>query len=185
MPSFSVNYNPARSGDGMDPHSMGPHLPAGTGAPRHSLQRSAALLLAVLLAAAPSLAWASSAEARRQMEFGVDMALKGSWREAAFRFRKAVENDPENPFAHSNLGVALESVGRFDEATAAYEKALALAPGDDKIMENLQRLKAYLATVQNTGYVASSEEEGGKDDDGATDGGTSEPPPGGGGHDGP
>jgi len=118
------------------------------------------------------------------MEFGVEMALRGSWREAAFRFRKAVDSDPENPFALSNLGVALESVGAFDEALEAYGKALTLAPGNGRIEENLQRLQAYLATVADKGFEASdpadeeaetgkgSEPQAGGGDKGGGDGGS-------------
>jgi superkiller protein 3 len=90
------------------------------------------------------------------MEFGVEMALKGSWREAAFRFERVVQEDPENAYAWNNLGVALESTGRFDEARAAYEKALELDPKNDRMEENLGRLKAYAATRSQPGFSAAS-----------------------------
>jgi len=80
------------------------------------------------------------------MEFGVEMALQGSWHEAAFRFRKAAEADPENPRALNNLAVALEASGDFDAAAEAYSKALALDPDNHQIKENKDRLEAYVAS---------------------------------------
>jgi len=80
------------------------------------------------------------------MEFGVKMALQGSWHEAAFRFRKAAEADPENPRALNNLGVALETAGEFEQALESYARALALEPGDSRVKENKDRLEAYLAS---------------------------------------
>ena len=86
--------------------------------------------------------------AAQQLEFGVKVALKGSWNEAAFRFDKAVQADPINPRAWCNLAVARESLGQFDAAREAYEKALALAPKDDRIRENYERFKSYMGSTR-------------------------------------
>ncbi len=98
------------------------------------------------MAAAAAHASPVRSKAADQLEFGVQMALKGSWREAAFRFEKAIKADPDNAFAHNNLGVALESVGEFEKAAAAYERALQLDPRNEKIRENRERLQAYVAS---------------------------------------
>jgi len=116
------------------------------------------LACAVLLVTAPAQAASKKAEAARQMEFGVEMALQGSWHEAAFRFRKAAEADPESAHAQNNLAVALESSGKFDEAVEAYKKALALDPDNSQIKENKERLDAYLASRT---YRAKPENGGG------------------------
>jgi tetratricopeptide (TPR) repeat protein len=113
-------------------------------------------MCAIVLAVSPLLAVPVSAKSKRQLEFGVKMALKGSWREAAFRFRKAIEYDPDNPFALNNLGVASENTGRFEEALEAYTQALELAPKNDRILENKRRLEAYIATRSHPGFVAST-----------------------------
>ena len=86
-------------------------------------------------------------EAAVQLEFGVKVALKGSWNEAAFRFEKAVRADEGNARAWNNLGVARESLGHLDAAREAYEKARALAPGDDKISDNYERFRGYLRSI--------------------------------------
>jgi Tfp pilus assembly protein PilF len=103
------------------------------------------LVLAALLAAAIAPGGGPRAvqksEAEVQLEFGVKMARNGSWREAAYRFERAVRADGANARAYNNLAVALESLGRQDEARAAYEKALALAPDDERIRMNYERFK--------------------------------------------
>jgi Flp pilus assembly protein TadD len=71
-----------------------------------------------------------------QVKFGIEVAQKGLWQEARFRFEKAVDLDPENAPALNNLAIALEQQGDFDKARAAYEKALKLKPGDVYIQQN-------------------------------------------------
>ena len=76
------------------------------------------------------------ANADDQLRFGIDVARKGLWTEARFRFERAVALDPENAQALNNLGVALEQQGDFAGARQAYEKALKLKPGDLYIQQN-------------------------------------------------
>jgi tetratricopeptide (TPR) repeat protein len=101
---------------------------------------------AALLSAVPALGHPVRSEAQQQFAFGVQMAEKGSWREAAFRFERAVRSDPNNPLGHNNLGVALESIGEFERALASYKKAAELDPKNLKIRENMDRLQAYLSS---------------------------------------
>jgi tetratricopeptide (TPR) repeat protein len=44
--------------------------------------------------------------------------------EAIAHFRKALVIRPDYAYAHANLGLALESLGRIEEATRAFEKAI-------------------------------------------------------------
>jgi hypothetical protein len=48
--------------------------------------------------------------------------------EAESLYRMVATNTPERPISHTNLGVFLEAVGRFDEALDAYRQAVALLP---------------------------------------------------------
>ncbi len=95
------------------------------------LNRSA---LSLLLVGMAMPAFASVAE--KEVRFGLEVAKKGLWQEARFRFEKAVQLEPDNANALNNLGVALEQQGEFEQARAAYEKALALKPGDLLIQQN-------------------------------------------------
>jgi Flp pilus assembly protein TadD len=74
--------------------------------------------------------------ADEELRFGIEVAKRGLWQEAHFRFEKAVAIEPENAEALNNLGVALEQKGDFERARAAYEKALSLKPNDVYIQQN-------------------------------------------------
>jgi len=97
-------------------------------------------LFVVLLLAAPVLVpgtvRASDRSAERQVGFGLQVAQKGLWQEARFRFERAVDLDPQNASALNNLAVACEQMGEFEKARQAYEKALALKPSDIYIQQN-------------------------------------------------
>jgi tetratricopeptide (TPR) repeat protein len=78
-----------------------------------------------------------------QLSFGVDMARKGLWKEALFRFTEAERLDPNNPRIQSNLGVAYEASGQFEKALSSYQKALQLAPNDKGIRANYSRFVEF------------------------------------------
>ena len=52
-------------------------------------------------------------------------------------YRAALEADPEHETAAFNLGVALEDLGRIDDALKAYRDALALDPRNADAHYNL------------------------------------------------
>jgi Flp pilus assembly protein TadD len=78
-----------------------------------------------------------------QLSFGVDMARRGLWDEALFRFEEAAKLDPNNPRIESNLGVAYEAAGDFDQALKHYQSALRLAPADREIKANYARFVEF------------------------------------------
>lgn len=75
-------------------------------------------------------------EAKEHVEFGIVVAQRGLWKEAAFRWQQAVELDPTYAAAWNNLGIGYEQLGRFDEARKAYERALELDPASTFIRNN-------------------------------------------------
>ncbi len=77
-------------------------------------------------------------DAKKQIEFGIEVARRGLWYEAIFRWKKAVELDPENASARNNLGVAYEQSGEFELAEGEYERALELAPDSVYIRQNYE-----------------------------------------------
>src|SRR5262249_15021326 len=102
--------------------------------------------LAFLLALAPALtalpAWADArSEARSQVEFGISVAQKGLWREAIYRWEKAVQLDPTYAAAHNDLAIAYEHEGQLDKARKAYERAIELAPNNTQIRQNYELFK--------------------------------------------
>lgn len=78
-----------------------------------------------------------------QLEFGVQMARRGLWNEALFRFEQAQRSNPNNSRLLNNLAVAYEAVGRYDEALATYQKAVRMAPGESQIRQNLSRFSQF------------------------------------------
>ncbi len=77
-------------------------------------------------------------DARQQVEFGIEVAQRGLWREAIYRWERAVEIDPTYAAAYNNLAIAYEQDGDLDKARVAYERALALQPGDAFITQNYE-----------------------------------------------
>lgn len=101
-----------------------------------------ALLVAVLVCAPLGPAYADArSSARAEAQFGVDVALRGLWREAIYRWERAVELDPTYAQAFNNLAVAYEHEGQLDKARQAYEKAITLEPQNIQIRQNYDLFK--------------------------------------------
>jgi protein O-mannosyl-transferase len=66
------------------------------------------------------------------------------WRDSRTLFAHAVAVTKENDIARTNLGVALEQEGKFDEALAEYRKAERLAPERYQVHNNLGNLLANM-----------------------------------------
>ena len=102
-------------------------------------------VLAIAVAAVALFATGADAadrkEARSQVEFGIRVASQGLWREAIYRWQRAVELDPTYAAAWNNLAVALEQAGEFARAKQAYEKALQLDPKNVHIKQNFDMFK--------------------------------------------
>jgi type IV pilus assembly protein PilF len=103
--------------------------------------RAAAFAVCGLLASG-SLSFADArSDAKAQVEFGINVAQRGLWREAIYRWEKAVELDPTYAQAYNDLAIAYEHEGQLDKARKAYEKALELAPNNAQIRQNYELFK--------------------------------------------
>jgi len=105
------------------------------------MRTALATLFIVGLALTPALRADSRSEARAQVEFGIAVAQKGLWKEALFRWEKAVQLDPTYAAAYNNLAIAYEHEGQFEKARQAYEKAAELDPKSTFIRENYEFFK--------------------------------------------
>src|SRR5438270_2231813 len=97
-------------------------------------------LVAALLASTP--AWADArGDAKAQVEFGINVAQRGLWREAIYRWEKATQIDPTYVAAFNDLAIAYEHEGQLDKARKAYEKALELDPNNSQVRQNYELFK--------------------------------------------
>ena len=97
------------------------------------------VLFLVLLSAFGVACSSSGAPDDTQEKFGVRMARMNLWREALFRFQRAVEIDPEDAMAHNNLAVAYEANGDFENAGKQYREAMRLDKANPYIQKNYSR----------------------------------------------
>jgi Tfp pilus assembly protein PilF len=106
------------------------------------MKQGVTALLAVSAVLAGSSAFADARQdAKSQVDFGVSVALRGLWREAIYRWEKAVDLDPTYAAAFNDLAIAYEHEGQLDKARKAYEKALALEPNNSQIRQNYELFK--------------------------------------------
>ncbi len=96
-------------------------------------------VIALLLIAVGCGSSGDLSKAETQRQFGVRMARMNLWREAMFRFKRAVEIEPSNAMAHNNLAVAYEATGDFDSAAKEYREALRLDRSNQHIQKNYSR----------------------------------------------
>jgi type IV pilus assembly protein PilF len=101
-----------------------------------------ALLVACVatVSAAPSFADARN-DAKSQVEFGINVAQRGLWREAIYRWEKAAELDPTYAAAFNDLAIGYEHEGQLDKARKAYDKALTLDPNNAQVRQNYELFK--------------------------------------------
>ena len=78
---------------------------------------------------------------KSQLHFGILAAQSNLWDEAIFRWKKAIQLDPDSPAAHNNLAVAYEKKGLWEEARIEYEIALELNPKNEYIQSNYEKFK--------------------------------------------
>jgi tetratricopeptide (TPR) repeat protein len=105
-------------------------------------------VVAVIAIGLFAAACASRTDLRRpatQDDFGVQMAKMNLWREAMFRFKRAVQIDPSDARAHNNLAVAYEAVGDFENARKEYLEALKLDRTNAYIQKNYSRYVEFLS----------------------------------------
>ena len=84
---------------------------------------------------APLSAPASSA-ARMENDEGVGHYQQGHWDVAMQHFQKAVKADPNSAVVHYNIALTQDKMGKHEDATPSFKKALELAPADTVIKDS-------------------------------------------------
>lgn len=92
-----------------------------------------------------------------QADFGITAADKGLWKEAIYRWKKALEIEPENAKYHNNLAVAYEANQEYKSAARQYRKALELAPDNEKIGNNYERFLEHHKDFGNSSSADHSD----------------------------
>jgi Flp pilus assembly protein TadD len=105
------------------------------------LKKLIALAVVGIVISATVAQAADRKKAAEQVVFGIDAAKAGLWREATFRWERAIELDPAYAAAYNNLAVAYEQAGLFDKAKQAYQKAAELDPKNTYIKQNIDLFK--------------------------------------------
>lgn len=75
------------------------------------------------------------------LRFGAEMAKKGNWREARFRWEQARALEPDNARILNNLAVAHEALGDAAGARSLYQKARTFSQGDPHVAGNAARFE--------------------------------------------
>src|SRR5438132_2171602 len=97
---------------------------------------------ACMIALSPTASLADARhDAKAQVEFGINVAQRGLWREAIYRWEKATQIDPTYVAAFNDLAIGYEHEGQLDKARKAYEKALELDPNNSQIRQNYELFK--------------------------------------------
>jgi Tfp pilus assembly protein PilF len=115
---------------------------------------------AILLLAAPAGARQKTPRgAQGQLEFGVDMAQRGLWNEALFRFRQAEKLGDDRSSVLNNIAVAYEALGQFDLAQEYYKKALDRDPRNTGLKRNYSRFVEFYQSFKPDQPAAPAEGE--------------------------
>ena len=68
---------------------------------------------------------------------GTDLLVEHHYPQAIDQFRAALTWNADSAEAHNNLGIALASVGRLDDAIDQFKQALAIDPAFEDARRNL------------------------------------------------
>ena len=110
---------------------------------------AAALLIGIL-------ARAETTDVTELLRFGTEMARDGNWREAKFRWERALREDPTDARLLNNLAIAEEALGEPAQAKDLYEKAIAAAPTDSRISDNATRSSLFWRSASDAGAPSTA-----------------------------
>ncbi len=77
---------------------------------------------------------------RQRMREAIELAMQGRWEEAVAANNSIIDLFPNDINAYNRLGKALTELGRYDEATESYSRALEIEQNNSIAKKNLRRL---------------------------------------------
>ncbi len=101
-------------------------------------------LLLILLLAQTLISSDKRLVAEKNLKFGILASQKGLWKEAIYRWKRAIELDPTNWKAYNNLAVAYEREGMFSEALNLYQISLQYSKDNIYVKKNYESCLAIL-----------------------------------------
>lgn len=120
-------------------------------------------LLAVIAAAA--CAPPGVITPRDYNRFALHAQEEGLWREAEYRLRQALHENPNDARLHNNLAVALEALGELEEAHAEYQAAVKLDPANEAYRRNLRDFTVAHKWEYKAGDEEATDGESGNGDE--------------------
>jgi tetratricopeptide (TPR) repeat protein len=87
---------------------------------------------------------------KQQINFANKLAKEELWQEAYTYWYRAMQNGHHSSAIYNNIAVALENMGQLSEADIFYQKALKIAPTDNKIISNYDKFKKIFQTKDTT-----------------------------------
>ena len=82
------------------------------------------------------LATPASSAARMENDEGIGHYQQGHWDVAMEHFQKAVKADSNSAAVNYNVALTLDKMGKHEDATKSFKKALELAPDDPAIKDS-------------------------------------------------
>ncbi len=118
-------------------------------------------LLKILLIVTLVLAFTfcSGKRYKTELSFANKLAKDGLWKEAYMRWQRVQTAGHDSAALHNNMAVALEQMGKPREAQKEYEQALKMAPGNQNITRNYDRLKRFLDIKKRRGKYGTKKKD--------------------------
>ncbi|MBW3671682.1 MAG: tetratricopeptide repeat protein [Acidobacteria bacterium] len=123
---------------------------------RRTLMLAAAVILLASAACRSAVDLSTSAG---QVRFGVQAAKMDLWREAQFRFLRAVQMSPDDMMAYNNLAVAYEGIGEYEKARETYLRALQIDRSNQYVQRNYSRFVEFYSRREKDAEADERPEE--------------------------
>ncbi|MCP4204456.1 MAG: tetratricopeptide repeat protein [bacterium] len=109
---------------------------------------SVVLIVAALCCAAIPAEAAKEDRTDSQLAFGIQMAKRGLWNEALFRFSRVLKERPGDVRVLNNMAVAYEAIGEFELALEHYKRALEGDSANKELRRNYAQFVEFYESLR-------------------------------------